>query len=174
MRSAETSDFHDVANAPACTRPFDRDDEIDGLTNDLAHRLLANLSGELLEPAQRGYGRVGMDGGYAARMPRVPGLEKGERGTVANLADDDSVRPKLIVLLRSRAMSTVSLVCRATAFSAVHWISAVSSRMTRRSSGTSETISEITALANVVLPDPVPPLITMFMREATALRSSVA
>lgn len=79
-----------------------------------------------------------------------------------------------IVLLRSRAMSTVSLVCSNTAFSAAHWISAVSSRMTIRSSGASATISAMTALASVVLPDPVPPEITIFERDAIALRSTDA
>ena len=54
-------------------------------------------------------------------------------------------------------MSIVSLVWSATAFSATQRISAVSSRMTIRSSGAASTISEMTALASVVLPDPVPP-----------------
>lgn len=57
-----------------------------------------------------------------------------------------------MVLFRSRAISTVSVVCRDTAFSAAHWISAVSSRMTTRSSGAVATISAMTALASVVFP----------------------
>ncbi|MEY9925003.1 hypothetical protein ABIF99_011382 [Bradyrhizobium japonicum] len=67
-------------------------------------------------------------------------------------------------------MSTVSLVCSATTFSAGHWISAVSSRIRMRSSGAVSAISAMTAFASVVLPEPVPPEMTMLRREATALR----
>ena len=50
-----------------------------------------------------------------------------------------------------------------------HWISAVSSRMTSRSSGAVFTISAMTAFASVVLPDPVPPEMMMFKRAPIAL-----
>ena len=71
-------------------------------------------------------------------------------------------------------MSMLSLVCSDTAFSAVHWISVVSSRMTIRSSGAAVTISAMMALASVVLPDPVPPEITMLNRDSMALRMTAA
>ncbi len=71
-------------------------------------------------------------------------------------------------------MSTPSLVWSATAFSAAHWIWEVSSRIRRRLSGAAWMISAITALASVVLPDPVPPEMTMLSREVIALRMTQA
>jgi hypothetical protein len=54
--AGEALDMDDVAHAPARRRALDRDDQVDGLADHLAHRLLADLGGELLEAAQRRHG----------------------------------------------------------------------------------------------------------------------
>src|SRR3546814_8750334 len=49
---------------------------------------------ELLQPVERGVGGVGMDGGDAAGVTRVPRLQHVEGFWSADLADDDPIRPK--------------------------------------------------------------------------------
>src|SRR3546814_20885122 len=72
----------------------DEDDEVDRLGHEPPwhgdHRLLD----ELLQPVERGVGRVGVDRGDATGMAGIPCLQPVESFRSADLTDNDSVGPE--------------------------------------------------------------------------------
>ena len=68
--------------------------ELDGLGDERARRRVHDLLDELAEPIEHRARVVRVDGGDAARMARVPGLEELEGRAVAHLADQDAIRAK--------------------------------------------------------------------------------
>ena len=68
--------------------------ELDGLRDERARRGVHDLLDELAEPVEHRARVVRVDGGDAARVARVPGLEELEGRAVAHFADQDAVGPK--------------------------------------------------------------------------------
>lgn len=142
----------------------DRNDEINSFANDFTHRLLTDFRSELLEGAKGRNCAVGMNGGRATRMSRIRGLQKCARRPVADVANVDAARSQPHRALERRPWQQ-SHVCGARPVdSGLDFRGVLKNDQT--DFGAAATISAITALANVVLPDPAPPLITMFRREA--------
>ena len=105
-------------------------------------------------------------------MTGVHGLQHVERSTVANLADDDAVGAHTEGVLDEVADRDLALALDVrrtrleskTTWCCFSWSSAASSMVTMRSSSGMK--DEMT-LSNVVLPEPVPPEMTMLRRPRT-------
>ena len=90
----EAGHFGDGLDAARRAAAADEDDQIDRFGDQPArHRDDAFLD-QLLEPVERRPRGIGMDGGDAAGMAGVPGLQHVEGFGAADLADDDAVGPK--------------------------------------------------------------------------------
>ena len=92
---AERPDAVDAGHAPpggVGLVALDVHAELDGLRDERARRRVDDLLDELAEPIEHGARVVRVDGGDAARVAGVPGLEQLERRAVAHLADQDAIR----------------------------------------------------------------------------------
>src|SRR5436305_1090585 len=87
----ESADRGELLEAPRRSPAGDVDDEVDGLGDESPLGGGAALHGELVESGEGGGSGVGVDGGDAARVSSVPGLEGVEGLGTAELADDDAV-----------------------------------------------------------------------------------
>src|SRR3546814_14937171 len=77
----EAGDLGDRLDAAARAAALDEDDEIDRLGDQPARHADDAFLDELLKPVEGGPRGVGVDGGYAAGMTGVPGLEHVEGPT---------------------------------------------------------------------------------------------
>ena len=87
----EPGDTRDLRDSTLEAASGDEDDDVDGLGDEPARDRDHRLLDETLDPVERGDRTIGVDGGDAAGMARVPGLEHVERFGTADLADDDTI-----------------------------------------------------------------------------------
>ncbi len=74
--------------------PGDVDDAVDCFCDEVVRHLRRGLANQLFEPGESAQGRVGMQGGDAARMAGIPGLQHVERLGAAHFTDNDPVWPE--------------------------------------------------------------------------------
>ncbi len=71
----------------------DKDDEADGRRDGLLHGGGGDFGDEIFEAGKPAFGIVGVNGGDAAGMAGIPGLEQIEAFAAPDLADENAVRP---------------------------------------------------------------------------------